>query len=117
MKFSQIFYIVSAWNIFTLAFHNDLHVKQSVNSESSVLADIITNIIVECFKDDEIYLSIISSLTQNDESHFLDDFIFKMFEKFALKNFSHSILNKLVNSVRFNHVFNLIFISNNVSLS
>lgn len=117
MKFSQIFYTISTWNIFTFAFHDDLHMKPFVNSDSDILADTVTAIIVDCFKEDEIYLSIISSLTQNEKSHFLDDFIFKMFKKIALKNYPRNILNELDNSVRFKRGFNLIFISDNVSLS
>lgn len=118
MKLSRIFYIISMWNIMTVAFCAEqlVNQSQSVDDESTVLANIVTNLLIKYFEDDHIYLSIIPSF-RNEESYFLDDFIFRLFENCTIKELSHSILQKLDDSVRYKHSFYLIFISNNESLA
>lgn len=115
MDFSRIFYIISIWNIFTLAFRDELLIEQPVDDESNVLADIVTNLIVKYFEDDQTYLSIIP-IIKDERSHFFDDFIFRLFENLALKTLSHSILDDFDDSIRNKHVFNLIIVDNNTSL-
>lgn len=115
MNFSRIICIISIWNIFTLPFRCKLLFDHPVNNESRILADIVTNLLVKYFEDEETYLSIIP-LLQDENSHFLDDFIFNLFENVELRDFSHSILDDLDDSLRYKHVFNLIIIDNNSSL-
>lgn len=115
MNFSRIFYIISILNIFTLAFRDELFIQQTDNKESGILADIIENILLKYFDDDPIYLSIIP-LLRNEQPHFIDDFVLELFENHHLKKISHSILDKIDDSVRYKRSFYMIFIDDSSSL-
>lgn len=117
MQYLTLFYQILFWNVFVHAAHYDLHTNISVNNESGILANIVSNLLDKYYESDQIYLSIISSLRQYGEMYFLDDFISILFENHRLKNISFSFLISFDTSLQFRRVFNIIFISNHSSFT
>lgn len=96
----------------------DFKIQQNEISEQIILAEIITNYLIDYFSDEQIFLSMIIVPSERDQQYFHEDFFKDLFDHPTLTKFPHNILNYLDNRVRdHKSTFYMIFIDSSKSIS
>lgn len=113
MKFIVIFLFINVW----LNECNSLWQERPEDINLTILTEIISNYLYKYFNDANVFLSIVSSLSNLDQDPFHDDLSSNLLVHPKLYNFSYTILSGIDESQRGNKVgFNLILIDQSVSL-
>lgn len=103
---------------FARASNNDhFPIEHSVESDSFILSEIITNYLLTYFTNQEIYVSIIlPPSSQGNESLFQADFFETFFDDAVLIEFAYNMLHRLDIKPRLRVAFNLLLMDNRESL-
>lgn len=101
---------------FTLARYNFV-IEQSSTDDSFILSEIITNFLLKYFSNEQIFISIVASPSQESNGLFQSDFFENLFDDPALEEFPYNILQQLDDSVYdYRNAFNIILIDSHETL-
>lgn len=97
---------------------NSFPTEQSKANNTIILGEIITNYINNYFSEDEMFVSMISKTSRNNQSHVDEEFFNELFSVLDQAEFAHNLLDQL-NNVTFDNrnAFNLIVVDDSSVLS
>lgn len=111
MKYVLLFYL----NVLCVKCNVLLNEKNKNNA--NIPTEIISNYLRKYLHCEEKFLSISTSLEDDDQKYFQQDIISKLIVHSKLRNFTYNILNKIDQRREGNkNVFNLIFVDKSASL-
>lgn len=95
---------------------NQFHIEHST-SDGVILAGIITQILDQYFSEKNYFVSIVLSLSKEDDNHFQVDFFNELLDHPTLTKFSLNILNELEQpKLRTKNTFHLVLVDNYKSI-
>ncbi|XP_055298675.1 uncharacterized protein LOC129566616, partial [Sitodiplosis mosellana] len=88
------------------------------SDESVILGEIISNYLIKYLSEDQIFVSIIFTPSERDQTNFENDFFVNLFDDPALTEFDHNVFNKLNDIIGDNrNAFNIILVDGSKRLS